>query len=147
MAFDSEEGREIFDSYIRSVTAEEAEVQFRRNYHERFLSPFLSDSCGTAGCAAYWLHIWFSPEDVLYRIRDSAGKIEGEATKLLGLTPEVAAHLMVPADQTVYEHARPAHVAIVLQKYLDTGVMSWEGVVPLCEDPHCYHCSEDQGDE
>ena len=144
VALDSEEGQQMFYDYIRYVTDEEAEQQFEEKYHERFLSPFTSDSCGTAGCAAYWLHIWFSPEDVLDRIRSSELEIEREATKILGLAPEVAANLMVPEDQRVYEHARPAHVALVLQKYLDSGIMSWEGVVDMCEDPLCAYCGDDE---
>lgn len=147
VSFDSEEGQEIFYDYIRFVTEEEAKHQFEQKYHERFLSPYVSDSCGTAGCVAYWLHIWFSPEDVLDRIRNSELEIEREATKLLGLTPEVAANLMVPEDQRVYEHARPAHVAQVLQKYLDTGIMSWEGVVDFCEAPLCASCGDEEEDE
>lgn len=147
VAFNSEEGQELFHEYIRFVTEEEAKEQFDQKYNERFLSPFTSDSCGTAGCAAYWLHIWFSPEDVLDRIRNSASEIEREAIKLLGVSPAVASNLMVPEDQRVYEHARPAHVALVLQKYLDTGIMSWEGVVDVCEDSLCAYCDDGEEDE
>ena len=143
----SREGQEIFYDYIRHATEEEANEQFDQRFSDLFDNPTKDEACGTAGCAAYWINLWFSPTDRLRETTLGDDRVEKTATELLGLNAEVAGALMVPApeiEDRVFEHARPSHVATVLRKFLDTGVMSWEGVVPQCDHQYCPVCDDEE---
>ena len=147
----SDEGQEIFYDYIRHATEEEANEQFRERYSDLFDNPTQNEACGTAGCAAYWINLWFAPEDKLHEMK-TVTKVEKAATELMGLDVEVANALMVPTyegedDERIFEHARPSHVATVLVNFLDTGVMSWEGVVPRCDYLFCTACDDEDEEE
>ena len=141
----SEQGQRILYEYVRSVTEDEANDQFNQKYDERFLTE--DGICHTAGCAAYWVNIWFAPETVLDHIKDDYRKIKNQATEILGISQADARELMTPNDDAIYQHARPSHVASVLANYLKSGRVSWENVIPPCHDTDCIYCESEEPTE
>ena len=141
----SDEAQNMLDEYAMYSGREAADDLFKSLSHEFIYDDDPDTACGTAGCAAYWINVWFADEDSLYDMSKSEDLIESSARELLGLSPKDAGELMVPKEVAVYEHARPGNVADVLQRYLDTGVMAWEGIVK-CEDD-CDQCLDAEGVE
>ena len=139
---ESPEGEEYIKCYKIECTQEIAALEFDERVKE-FEEGSRDWSCGdSSGCMSYWVSLWFSPQEKLERlatanwadIRDNAGEI-------LGLTPQQMRVLTTPeAHREVYAHATPGHIAKVLRRYIDTGVITWKDTVERCDDPDCGYC-------
>ena len=129
---DSPEGEEYMKSHKIQCTESAAATAFDEALH-RFEAgdPVFSER--TAGNVAYWMTIWFTPEEKMRALAESADEdaIAEHARDLLGLSEEQMNALTNPSAQPeAAERARPAHAAAVLRRFADTGRMSWDGIVP-----------------
>ena len=98
----------------------------------------LPDDVNTTGCAAYWINVWLAPESEL---NSDPRRIEANTAKLLGMDPTQIAALVACEEQLpLHLHARPVHVAAILKMFLQTGVVSWNNIVPDCSDHDCSAC-------
>lgn len=91
----------------------------------------------------FWLNVWFTDPGDLERMHPS-GSIG--AAHILNLSHSEEQALLDPFDAAPSAYCpngpvRPAHVADVLDRFLDTGVMSWEGLAPTCAERDCADCS------
>ena len=94
-----------------------------------------------AASLEFWVNIWLESRDIVGRVVS----LEDNAIKLLRLSPEEGEALFDPLDDApaVYcsdNRIYPMDAARVLEKFLETDVISWEGMANTCRDRDCQGC-------
>ena len=88
---------------------------------------------------AFWITFYTDPT-ALDNERCNESMMTRLVCEWLGLSYEDAVFLGNPVEDEAIRHARPSHLAEVLRRYADTGVISWRDVVEKCESVDCGPC-------
>ena len=136
----SYQGQTQLAAHVRDCYEPHALTRFEESVERLESGDDLPDDLNTAGCALYWTSVWLAPEADL---QPNPTTIQRAGAHALGMTEaQSAAFAGPPEPDPAYTHARPSHAAAVLRKYLNTGEVSWDGIVAPCDDPRCGNCSK-----